>query len=86
MELFAIYDTKADAWHNRPFWAENSVDATRGLAAAPPEHEYAKYGEDFHLFAIGKWELADGLLVAYASKRSLGTVRELVAAINKDRE
>lgn len=57
MKIFSIFDSKAEAFL-RPFFAETPGLAERAVlqACVDPNHEFHKYGGDFNLFYIGKFD------------------------------
>ena len=74
MEVFSVYDSKAEAYL-QPFFAQTRGVAIRQFEAAANsvEHNFYRFGADFTLFHIGQWDEHDGTLVMFEVKDSLGT-------------
>jgi len=60
-EIFAIFDTKAEAYMP-PFFERNAMTAIRALEAAmnDPEHPLRKNAEDYTLYHIATWNPETG--------------------------
>lgn len=71
MNIFSIYDSKADAYL-QPFFSANSETAERELSSAvnnpgPQErpNNFYWYAEDYTLFLIGHFDENTGKIAAY---------------------
>lgn len=72
--LFAIYDSKSEAFDN-PFTMRTFGEAERGFrdAVNGDKSLLAKYPEDYTLFALGEVDLSTGTITSYEVKRSIAT-------------
>lgn len=73
MNIYSIYDVKANAWL-RPFFERNNSVAIRSFADAANEkdHAFQKHGADFTLFMIGSWDEDAGQIMSMETNENLG--------------
>lgn len=78
LNVYEIYDSKAEAFH-RPFFLANHNVAIRAFSAAAqdPQSEYGRFSADFTLFHIGSWSPHTGEWTPAEHKTNLGTALEL---------
>jgi len=76
MEIFTVYDSKAEAYL-QPFFLKTKAMAIREItdAANNPEHQFGKYPEDYVLFHIGSYNEDTGW-ITQDKITSLGVVIE----------
>ncbi|QXP08096.1 MAG: nonstructural protein [Arizlama microvirus] len=57
LKVFGIYDSKVGAYLP-PFMMKSVGEAERALTSHvnDPDHNFAKYAEDFTLFELGSWD------------------------------
>ena len=77
MGVFAIYDSKAEAFL-QPWFSPTKATAIRSFSQAANEEtsDFNRFAEDYTLFEIGSWEPASGVLVMSEAKVPLGTALE----------
>lgn len=78
LKVFAIYDSKAEAYL-QPFFTSTIGMAIRSFeqAANDPQTQFHRHPADFTLFNIGEYDDETGTLVSLVAKVSLGTALEL---------
>lgn len=77
--IFSIYDNAAKAFL-QPFFAP-TVEAAIRMArsvVSDPNHQFAKYPEDYTLFEIGLFDQGDGSITAAAAPHSVAPLITLV--------
>lgn len=79
-KLFAIYDSKAEAY-NTPFCFNTIGQATRAFTdeAQNPQSSIAKHPEDFTLFELGSFDDSSASFELHATPKSIGTALEFVS-------
>jgi uncharacterized protein YozE (UPF0346 family) len=79
MKVFAVFDTKVNAYLN-PFLMRTRGEAIRGFAEAANDEKttFAKHPDDFILFEIGTWDEYQGKYTNEASPVSIGSARQFV--------
>lgn len=84
LKIFAIYDSKAQAYL-QPFFCVNAGVAIRSFASAAnnPEHDFSRFSADYTLFEIGQFETTSGHINTYESQLNLGKAAEFIGATNK---
>lgn len=72
-KIFAVYDSKAEAF-NTPIFAQSTGVAIRSFAQAANDqtHDFARYGGDFSLFELGEFDLASGHITMLKTHINLG--------------
>lgn len=77
--LFAIFDTKAEAFL-RPFFLQNHAMAIRAFeqAANDENSDFHRYAADYHLFQIGEWDEHKGNLVNLDPNLNLGCALQYI--------
>lgn len=80
-KLFAIWDTKAEAF-NLPFFCHTNGQAIRSFTteASNPESMLAKYPEDYALFELGTYDDSNATFNLLPAPKSLGTAQEYVTS------
>jgi len=78
VKMFAIYDSKAEAY-NQPLFMQSRGVAIRAFmdAANDPECPISKYPADYTLFEIGEFDNSTAVCSSHVPKISLGTALEL---------
>lgn len=73
VQMFTVFDSAA-ARFLEPFFAETVEVACRMFRAlvAKPEHQFARFPEDYTLFHIGTWNAETGLAETFVTPHSLG--------------
>lgn len=71
--IFSVYDKKAEAFL-QPFFSQTTGTAVRAIMGTlrDEEHIFAKFSEDYKLFALGEFDDEVGQLTEFESKRNLG--------------
>ncbi len=79
MEIFAIYDSKAQAYL-QPFFSTNKAVALRSFTEAVNDEKsnFHRHAEDYTLFHLGRWEEAEGEIQIAEIKTSLGLASEFI--------
>jgi len=77
MEIFTVYDSKAEAYL-QPFFLKTKALALREItdAANNPEHQFGKYPEDYVLFHLGQYDEDKGMFTQDEAPQSMGVVIE----------
>lgn len=77
MKIFAIYDSKAEAYLT-PIFAPTKGVALRMFATAAndPTTDFSKYAGDYTLMEIGTWDPTKGDIEKNQTKTNLGTALE----------
>jgi len=72
-QLFTVFDSAANAWLE-PFFAPTLEVGLRMFREIcnKPDHQFAKYPEDYTLFHIGSFSQASGVLEPLDTPHSLG--------------
>lgn len=72
-EIFTVYDSAARRYL-QPFVAETVEVAIRMFRAlvSKPEHQFARFPEDYTLFHIGSFDAETGTVKALGTPHSLG--------------
>lgn len=80
-QIFAIYDSKAEAFL-QPLFAQNRAVAIRSFAHAAQleNHDFHNFAADFTLFEIGLWDSDTGEITTREPKIALGTALEYINA------
>ncbi len=78
MKMFAVYDSKAEAYLP-PWTAKTTAVALRRFEATAKDEnsDFARFGADYTLFELGTWDEDTGLVQLYEAKMNLGTALEL---------
>lgn len=73
LKVFAIYDSKAEAFFP-PFTMKSKGEALRAIQGLinDPEHNFAKYSEDFTIFELGSWDDASARYDLHPTPVSMG--------------
>lgn len=81
LEIFSIYDSKADSFSTPVFLANEAV-AKRHFAqgANSPESHLNANPEDYTLFHLGSWDNENGAFETLLTPRSLGLAASYVVA------
>lgn len=74
MKIFAVYDSKAEAFLP-PWVAKTTAVALRRFEATAqnPESDFAQFGADYTLFELGDWLENTGEIRLNEAKHNLGT-------------
>lgn len=77
MKVLAVYDSKAEAFH-QPFFQRTTGEALRTFEkwANDPQTPINEHPEDFTLFEIADWDDDKGEIQPYEAKKSLGLAME----------
>jgi len=72
--VFAVYDSKTDAFMN-PFVMTSAPQALRSFtkAALDEEHDFHLYGGDYTLFELGGWDPQKGVVWMHEHRINHGT-------------
>lgn len=86
-KIFAIYDSKAEAYLT-PFFMRSKGEAIRGLTACvdDPQHNFSKYAEDFTLFELGEWSEVNCKFDLHSTPLSVCVLLELKRGADIARE
>lgn len=78
LQMFSIYDDKAEAFH-LPFFCHTPAVAIRMAvqAATDPEREYCIHAADYTLFHSGEWDDSTATATNFASGINLGNLHTL---------
>lgn len=78
-QVFAIYDSKADAYME-PWFTINTDTAVRAFAYSANDHEHplGQSPSDYTLFHLGRWDERSGKLEAFDTKIALGLAQDFV--------
>lgn len=76
-KMFAIYDSKAEAYLP-PIFAQTTAVAIRMFshAATDPDHNFNRFGADYTLFELGSYDDDRGCTQMHEAKKNLGTALE----------
>lgn len=76
LKVFVVRDSATEAYL-QPFFARTEGEAIRSfsMAANDEGHQFAKHADDYHLFRIGEYDDATGMLEAEVPV-SLGSALE----------
>lgn len=79
MEIFSVYDSKADAYL-QPFFSRNMETAIRDFKAAVNDstragNNFYLYSEDYTLFCIGRFDENQGTIEAYVPKALMNALQ-----------
>jgi len=79
MNCFTVYDSAARRYLE-PFFAETVEVAIRMFRTLcnRPEHQFAKFPEDYALFHIGSFSQETGMLESFVAPHSLGVAIQFV--------
>lgn len=74
LDVFSVYDSKAEAFL-QPFFCVNRGVAVRNFQAAAQDerHDFHRHAADFTLFRLGTWDQVTGEFEMAEVKESLGT-------------
>lgn len=77
MKMFAVYDSKAEAYL-QPFFMPTKGQAIRAFQAAANKegHDFNVYSADFTLFEIGEYDDSNGVVTPLPHKLNLGGAHE----------
>lgn len=77
IKMFAIYDSKAEAYL-QPFFMKSKGEAIRALSALVDDvsHNFCRYSEDFTLFELGSWDDSTCMFSLTSTPQSLGVLIE----------
>jgi len=77
-KIYTVYDQKAEAYL-KPFFLKAHGEAIRAMTdlVSDPNHQFAKYSEDYTLFYLGEWNELDGVISMLQTKVNLGNLVEL---------
>lgn len=80
MKIFAVYDSKAEAFLP-PWTATTTAVAIRRFEATAqqPESDFARFGADYTLFELGDWHENKGEVRMHEAKLNLGTALQFQA-------
>lgn len=83
LKVFAIYDSKAEAYL-QPFFMANKGTAIRAIAdiLTKPDHSFSKYPEDFTLFELGEYDDSNGKMLPHSTPNPIIKTIELKASAN----
>jgi len=87
MKIFAVYDSKAEAF--LPPWIEKSAGtALRRFEATTknPESDFGRFPADYTLFELGDWIETAGEIRMHNAKKNLGLALEYAAEEHADHE
>jgi len=81
MQAFSVYDGAAKAYLE-PFFADTVEVAIRMFRAvvSKPDHQFARFPEDYTLFHLGEFDQELGLLNPLKTPHSLGLAVQFVVA------
>lgn len=79
MKIFAIYDSKAEAYLT-PFFSPTKATALRSFAQAAnqSESDFHRFASDYHLFELGTWDERKGQITPHKAITSLGCALEYI--------
>lgn len=79
--VFSVYDSAAGLFL-QPFVAQTIEVAIREFRAAcnTPQHQFAKYPEDYTLFHVGEFNAETGLLTPLTAPHTLGVAISYIDA------
>lgn len=82
LKVFSVYDCKAEGYLP-PIFFPTDAAAVRAFASAvqSPEHDFARFPEDYTLFCVGEWNDEAGELTAYGTQISVVTARSLTKVV-----
>lgn len=80
VRMYAIYDSKAQAY-NQPFFCANNAVAFRNLekACRNPESPFAQFPADFNLFCLASFEDVSGKIEPFHAPENLGNFLQFIA-------
>lgn len=80
VRMYAIYDTKAAAYL-QPFFCANNAIAFRNIerACKNPQSPFAEFPADFNLFCLASFEDVDGVLTPFEYRENLGNLLQFQA-------
>ena len=83
LKIFAVYDSKAGAFHT-PMFMQTTPMAIRAFKAAAMDqgHEFHKFAEDFSLFELGDYDPLKAEFLTYEAPQNLGLAASFI--INED--
>lgn len=83
LKVFAIHDAKAEAYL-QPFFMANKGSAIRAITdiVTKPDHQFAKYPEDFTLFELGEYDDSNGQMLPHLTPIPLAKAIELKTVHN----
>lgn len=78
MKIFAVYDSKAEAYL-QPFFARTDGVALRmfGQAAQDEQHDFSKHAADYTLFCLGEFDEYTGKIAPLDALYNLGNALSL---------
>ncbi len=79
MKIFAIFDSKAEAYLN-PFFNPTAGVALRSFAQAAndEQHDFNKFAGDYTLFELGSFDPQTGTISPLSAPHNLGTAHTLI--------
>lgn len=80
MNMYSVFDSKVAAY-TTPFLAKNDASATRMFvsAATQEDHDFHRFGGDYTLFRIAKWDEETAQIQPEITFTNLGTARAALA-------
>lgn len=81
LQVFAVYDSKAEAYL-QPIFCVNRAVAIRSftLAAQQEGHDFNRYAADYTLFQLGEWDPYSGNFNLLEKHSNLGKAAEFISA------
>lgn len=81
--IFAVYDSKAQAYSNPHTFTTRGIAARNWEASVVDEKSpYNKYPEDFTFFELGSYDTESGMLLPLKTPVSMGTALEVLSKID----
>jgi len=86
MKIYAIYDSKAEAYL-KPFFCTNNAVAIRSFTQAVNQEgsDFNLHAGDYTLFAIGGWDEQTGHINGNKVKTDLGTAIQYITSTGETR-
>lgn len=79
MEIFSVYDSKAESYL-QPIFAPNAAVAVRMFSNAVNQegHDFGKFAQDYTLFHLGEWNEKEAKITMKRAPESLGNALQFV--------
>lgn len=83
LKIFAVYDSKAEAFLQPMFFQSKGV-AIRAFSSAANsvEHDFHRYAGDYSLFELGEFDDSNAFFLMHATKVNCGTALEHMRALD----
>lgn len=79
IKFFSVFDSAANRYLE-PFTGPTAEFAIRGFreACSRPDHQFAKFPEDYHLFELAEMNQETGIVTALRAPHSLGSAIAMI--------